>query len=408
MTKDTRFTRSVFLKYLFTTAAGLGLAQLGTAQARKQQQGTASLLYLPLVMQGSGEPTLRGRVIHMHAPNVTNWDFNSSLYYGRTQSPGVVGVNQGVVDAMVDRGVTELVGMPLSAVVEAWKALLPNYTAGQVVAIKVNLNNSFSCATSGAAADAIAQPINAVVRGLKLRGVRYQDIVVYDAIRAFPDRVYQELTDQNIQIHDSSGCHGSMTTFNSSDPHAVIQFYPPSGSLDTTRVSDSLINAAYLINMPIMKGHSLAGVTLGFKNHFGTTNDPGHMHDYVSTSYRQIDVYDALVDLYSNPHIRDKTVLTIGDGIYGSRQTQGSSPTPWATFGNQAPCSLFFSADPVAVDCVMHDLLKAERTSAQPGTSNSYLNLAANAGLGLFESGDPWQLPYGAGYSKISYKRIEL
>jgi hypothetical protein len=30
------------------------------------------------------------------------------------------------------------------------------------------------------------------------------------------------------------------------------------------------------------------------------------------------------------------------------------------------------------------------------------------AGLGIFESGDPWQLPYGAGYSKISYKRIEL
>jgi uncharacterized protein (DUF362 family) len=174
------------------------------------------------------------------------------------------------------------------------------------------------------------------------------------------------------------------------------------------RLSDSLINAAYLINMPIMKGHPIAGITLGFKNHFGSTNNPSGMHNYVSTSYTHIDEYNALVDLYSNPHIRGKTVLTIGDGIYGSRQYQDTPPERWTTFNNQSPCSLFFADDPVAIDCVMHDLLKAERGSAQPATSNNYLRLAEAAGLGAFESGNPWQTPYGSGYSRLVYKRIEI
>jgi len=99
----------------------------------------------------------------------------------------------------------------------------------------------------------------------------------------------------------------------------MVNFSPPGGNPPTIRISDSLINASYLINIPILKGHPLAGVTLGYKNHFGSTNNPSGMHTYVDTTYPQINQYNALVDLFSNPHIRHKTVLTIGDGIYGSR-----------------------------------------------------------------------------------------
>ncbi len=246
-----------------------------------------------------------------------------------------------------------------------------------------------------------------MVRGLKLRGVRDQDILVYDAIRSFPTRLYNELANHNILLYDGSGCRSHTATFSSSDPNASVQFHPPSGSLPTVRINDMLIQAKYLINMPIMKGHPIAGVTLGFKNHFGSTNNPGGMHTYVDTDYAQINQYDALVDLNSNPHIRDKTVLVLGDGIYGSRQYQDTPPERWSTFGNASPCSLFFAADPVAIDCVMHDLLKAERGAAQPATSNAYLRLAESAGLGIYETGNPWQLPYGIGYTKITYLRFD-
>ncbi len=137
-------------------------------------------------MKSSGAVDLRGRVIHLYSPSVTDWDFNSSHYYGRTQATGVVGVSQPVVDAMVDRGVTTLLGLQPGDVAEAWRRLTPDYVAGDRIAIKINLNNSSTCNSTVAAIDAIAQPINAVVRGLKLRGVRDQDILVYDAIRSFP------------------------------------------------------------------------------------------------------------------------------------------------------------------------------------------------------------------------------
>jgi uncharacterized protein (DUF362 family) len=403
-------SRRLFLKSLGLTAVGLGVVRLENTRFARVQEQALHPIYLPLLVNTSLKAALRGKVVHIHAPRATNWNFNSALYYGKTQAPGVLGVDQGVVDAMVDRGVTGLLGLPGDAVAQAWALLIPDYTPGEVVAIKINLNNSAqsTCASTTSAIDAIAQPVNAVVRGLKLRSVRDQDIVVYDAVRSFPNRIYKELVYRNIQIHDYSGCQGIPTTWNSGDADAKVKFTPPSGSIPSVRLCDSLVNASYLINMPILKGHPLAGVTLGFKNHFGSTDNPAGMHNYVSTSYAQIDRYNGLVDLYSNPHICGKTVLTIGDGIYGSRMYQDTPPQPWKTFNNQSPCSLFFAIDPVAIDCVMHDLLKAERGSSLPASSNAYLKLAEKAGLGVFGNGSPWQLPFGSGYARIIYHRIEL
>lgn len=403
-------SRRQFLKSLGMAAASLGIARLWSSRYARAQEQIPHPLYLPLLVHTSLKAALRGKVIHLHASRAANWNFNSALYYGKTQSAGVLGVDQEVVDAMVDRGVTGLLGLPGDAVAQAWARLIPDYAPGKVVAIKINLNNSdqATCASGTSAIDAIAQPVNAVVRGLRLIGVRDQDILVYDAIRSFPNRLYKELVYKGIQIHDYSGCRGNPSTWNSDDADSKVKFVPPGGGIPSVKLCDSLVNASYLINMPILKGHPLAGVTLGFKNHFGSTNNPSGMHTYVSTSYAQIDRYNSLVDLFSNPHICGKTVLTIGDGIYGSRMYQNTPPQPWNTFDGQSPCSLFFAVDPVAIDCVMHDLLKAERGSSLPVSSNTYLKLAEKAGLGVFESGDPWQLPYGSGYARIVYQRIEL
>jgi len=47
-----------------------------------------------------------------------------------------------------DQGVTALLGLPGSAVAEAWRRLTPDYSAGRRIAIKINLNNSFECDTT--------------------------------------------------------------------------------------------------------------------------------------------------------------------------------------------------------------------------------------------------------------------
>ena len=336
------------------------------------------------------------RVVHVHAPSATSWNGSDPQYWNY--------LDQGVVDEMVDRGVRTLTGA--SSVADAWRAILPNYQPGQGIAIKVSFNNSPNCGSSGTAIDGIIEPVNAVIRGLIQIGVQESDIWIYDAIRALPARFVNGCLYSNVQFFDN-GCHNA-AGWSSNDPDAIVTFNTPSGvpSPPTIRLADVLVNATYLINMPIMKRHDPEiGVSLAFKNHFGSIDNPGGLHQYIqrnSSSYRSD--YSPLVDLYSNPHTGGKTVLTIGDGIFGSKM-YSEAPTTWSTFGGEPPKSLFFSTDPVAVDCVMSDIIGAE-ASVQAG-SDDYLRYANTMGLGEYERGDPWQQPYGSGYGAIDYLRLE-
>jgi hypothetical protein len=338
-------------------------------------------------------------VIHVHAPAATSWNFSTG-WYGDY-------VSQSVVNNMVDEGLKRLTGQ--STVAAAWQALLPGYAAGNGIAIKVNFNNA-SCNDSDNIIDGLIEPINALIQGLKAMGVREQDIWVYDAVRPLPDRFRTRCPYSGVRFFDS-GCGEEAATFSSSDPNAEVDF--GNSNLTSRRITDVIIDASYLINMPIMKDHGISGVTLGFKNHFGTINQVmragnDNLHYYISPGDLQhySSSYSPLVDIYQNPHIKNRTVLIVGDGLYGALGNTNVTPSPWQTFANAAPNSLFFATDPVAIDCVMMDVLYAE-----PGYhpfkgsgSDDYLKLAAAADLGVFERGDPW----GSGYTKIDYQNIEL
>ncbi len=95
-------------------------------------------------------------------------------------------------------------------------------------------------------------------------------------------------------------------------------------------------------------------------------------------------------------------MLKIGDGLFGDKINNLSVPQRWHTFGNAAPSSLFFSRDPVAIDCVMANFLRAE--SSETPSADDYLHLTAEARLGVYERGDP----LGSGYSRIVYERVNL
>jgi uncharacterized protein (DUF362 family) len=178
---------------------------------------------------------------------------------------------------------------------------------------------------------------------------------------------------------------------------------PPEREISDRPICKALVQAAYLINMPIMKKHGMAGVTLGFKNHFGSIDGCDLVHwsvDLGDGNY--LSTYNGLIDIYNNTHFKNKTVLTIGDGLYGARIDNWSEvPSPWPTFGNHSPNSLFFSRDPVAVDCVMYDFLDDE--GGVPAGSDDYLKLAAASGFGTFEH---WDTSHQ--YHTIDYRRIEV
>ena len=281
---------------------------------------------------------------------------------------------------------------------DAWRALLPHYQPGQGIAIKANFANG-----GNGRIDASIQTLNAIVAGLKSIGVVESDVWVFDASQKIPDRFIEMCQFPGVKFFDN-GAH-TRAGFESGDPNAFIAWSaPPAGvpPQPQIRITDLIVNAGYFINLPIFKGHiSGAGVTLGFKNHLGSTNYPRGFHTYIfpaSENWRM--EYNALVDLYNNPHIRYKTILTIGDGLF-TGWDWGAPPMTMATFGNKTPNTLFFATDPVAIDSVMADLLAAE-WPIQPEAPN-YLRLAAAAGIGVYEHGDPW----GNGYQKIDFRRYE-
>lgn len=383
-----KWSRRDFLRAMALALGGLTVGE----STRRGFQGIAPIAqgdftptaraYLPLVMRSEPTPTptpSASRVVHVHAPSATNW--TSGYYYNA--------VDQSVVNEMVDRGVMALTGASTRA--DAWRALIPNYSGG-VVAIKVNFNNS----GNDNIIDALIHPVNAVIQGLLEIGVAAQKILVYDAIRPIPTYFRNGCSYSGVQFYDTS---------NASFP-LQVSFSRP--GIPAEYLASAVVDAAYLINMPILKRHSITGVTLGFKNHFGTINNPYGLHNYVDVDGAQYSrTYNPMVDIYLNPHIRTKTVLVLGDGLFGSKDDTNTKPTVWQTFSNKFPNSLFFSRDPVAVDCVMYDLLNAEPWY-NPDEAADYLRLAAVAGLGVYEQGDPWQTPYGSGYSLIDYVKIPL
>ena len=145
--------------------------------------------------------------------------------------------------------------------------------------------------------------------------------------------------------------------------------------------------AAYLINLSLFKGHSLAGVTLTAKNHFGTLmsdldgkptiNPPqgANLHGFVAAytiqgtpgwSWPQAPMssYSPLVDLIGHPHLGRKTLLFMIDGLYGvedqNAELSNKSLFQSTPFNNHWSSSLFLSQDPVALDSVGADILVNE------------------------------------------------
>jgi hypothetical protein len=386
--------------YLVANRAGANSSALPAIPARqllgaglegtRQERGLAPRSGAPL---SAGHLDSRPKVVHVHSSGATSWDYASG-WYGDF-------VSQAEVDLMVDRGLMELTGT--ASRTAAWQALIPGYLTGQRIAIKVNLNNAGSTGDSDNQADALIEPVNSVVRGLVELGADESDIWVYDAIRTIPDR----LTD---------GCDFSGVQFTGRDVNPqgfsdteVVSFDEPAGapSLDDQRISQVLVDARYLINMPIMKKHGHACVTLAFKNHFGTIDRCWELHD-LTWPYRTpyVPEYSPMVDIYRNAHIVGKTVVTIADGLYGSRGDQASTPAPWVTFGGKAPNSMLFSLDPVAIDCVMYDYLEAEAGVTSGG--DDYLLYAAQEGLGVFEHRAPGASDPADWYSFIDYVYVDL
>lgn len=335
------------------------------------------IAYQPVVAHAASP--LMGKVVRIFDEQVTYW--NGSGWYGNY-------VDQEIVNQMFDRGLMELTGT--ATIQEAWSQIIPSYQPGQKIAIKANMVNANDNGETGNRVDALPQIVNAIARGLRTIGAKETDITVYEATdsRRIPDRFVEKLL-PGINVVDR--VRGN-ATFNSTDPSAMIGFSRPGMS---HKVVDLLVETDYLIDMPILKGHQYAGVTLSFKNHIGSLSGfYEDIHSYIifeEPSYTPD--YNALVDIYLNKNISAKTVLIVGDGLFGAESYNAIPLIDGCK-------SLFLATDPVAIDSVMIDWLATQWTL--PPNSDDYLYLAAQAGLGTYERSSDFR------YSLIDYSELTL
>jgi len=306
------------------------------------------------------------RVVRVSSPDATSWNGSASYYYDY--------VDTGVVKSMFNQGIQRLTDA--ASPTEAWQEIMGTYVSGQKVVIKVNLNNSKGSDEEDNEIDAIAPVVDEVLDGLtQAVGVPIGDILVYDTSKEIPiPRLVNRSRYSATSVFSS--------TFNVWDDSAPVEFRddPEPCGYCYYDISKDLTDADHLINIPLLKRHD-CGVTGALKNHYGSVSHRSHLHaNMENNSY--------IGDVNNNTHIKDKTRLIVTDALFGNWATNCCEPPRlWQTFDNDSPNSLFFSLDPVAIDSVMLDYIRDERTARGLAQDpHDFLQVAMDwHGLGVHE-----------------------
>lgn len=321
---------------------------------------------------GEAKGIYPGRVTWIRDAQATLWNGKD----GRWWEEG--NIDQECLDRMYTRSVCALAGTKSPH--KAWNKIFRyynrtqgrgkrGYRPGEQVVIKVNLNNTYTTDDRDNDIDQSPQATIALLRQLTAyAGVPEENIVVYDATigwkkRAVPDRLYQPVHRLFPKVKWMSA-EGSAGVNAAHWVSHAITYTDPSVSLGT-QLPQAVVEAPYLINVALLKGHEISGVTLCAKNHFGSIPFPSRMHHTRTVSQMQGEEgdYSAYVDLMGCPNLGKKTLLYIVDGLYGMQTNVGApraNRDKWKMFGNEWSASYFMSLDPVAIECVCMDFLFAE------------------------------------------------
>jgi uncharacterized protein (DUF362 family) len=117
------------------------------------------------------------------------------------------------------------------------------------------------------------------------------------------------------------------------------------------RLSSIIQGLDYIINVPVIKDHNIAGVTFSLKNFFGIIDNPSRLHPDKANDF----VNDAVPLVYQL--VANKVKLTIGDGFLGASQNGPATPPD----PDWIPSQVIASTDPVATDAYVLKLINTQR-----------------------------------------------
>jgi len=382
--------------------------------------GQANDLYSPNQPVGKAQGIVPGRVSWVWNPASTNpacankpvpEDATGVQYDAWFMDKNT---NQEAVDQMLIAGLCSITGK--KEINNAWDAVFRfhnqkrgkgdvPYRKGEKIYIKLNRTSASGGMTAEyerrkdrpvtLSSETSPQIVLSTLRQLvNVAGVPQKDIYVGDAMRnIYQDeyiKYYTEFPEVNY-LSSFGSTHGRIL---GSESSRDLLFYSDNKAVMKEAGSDKIYtvleDAEYLINLPSMKGHGIAGITLCVKNHFGTQSrkSAAHLHPGLNSKDRLgYGHYRVLVDMMGNKYTGDKNLFYILDALWAGSNWNGI-PVKFLMppFDNHWSSSLLLSLDPVAIESVAFDFLRTEFTNpahtidfiSEPGVDD-YLHQAADS-----------------------------
>ncbi len=310
-----------------------------------------------------------GRVVWVFDPEVAKWDGSNKYWWDEKST------SQVEADKMLNSVLLTLTGKKNET--KAWDALFKNfngekkniksgYRTGQKIAVKINQNNTTSHSdTTGL--NGTPQLIYALIKSLTTQAkVPQKNITIFDASRFITDNIFNKCHKdfpEVIFVENEGGDGRVKSTY----VEMAIPYSVDNGKL-ATGLASCAVEADYLINMALLKGHVGQGVTLCGKNYYGVTSIDRNWRKNAHNNFNQDrtgkDKYMTFTDFMGHKDLGGKTMLFIIDGFYAARSQDGPPllKDKWvkAPFNNRWCSSLFASQDGVALDAVGIDFLRSE------------------------------------------------
>jgi uncharacterized protein (DUF362 family) len=237
---------------------------------------------------------------------------------------------------------------------DAWRHIVH---PGEKVSIKVNTIAGKGLSTHVAL-------VLAICERLQQAGIKPGDIIIWDRTNRELERAgYTISTDPN-----KVRCFGTdMAGFG-------YEEQPETFGMVSAKLSKILTrNCDVMINLPLLKDHEIAGVTLAMKNMYGVVEKPFQLHGGNCNPY--------IADLNMLAQIKQKMRLTILDGMTGL-YNGGPGFKPEYTWPHNG---LLVSQDRVALDHTGAQIIERKRAEkglkslADVGRPATYIATAADA-----------------------------
>lgn len=333
--------------------------------------------------------------------------------------------NQATVEKMLADGIKNVSGENTSA--KAWDAIFKyfnsnhnkgsvGYTSGEKIVVKIN------CTTLGSGGRTLKQQLNAtpqlamalLEQLIDTLGIAQSDITFGDPYRGMPNDIYNPCHTKYPDVHyiEGMGTNGREQTKLSKNN----VFFTSDGSFQS-RLPQAYLDAAYIINMPSLKTHDSAGITIGAKNHQGSVIAAGQtpnnqsMINYLHYDYpvdggaenQVMGIYRHIVDYIANKYLGGNTLIYIVDGLWSGRNWDGViEKWQMPPFNNDWTSSLFLSQDPVALESVGFDFLYNEYKDYPAAHGNKNYPLVAGVQDYIFQAADPSNWPAEIQYDPSS------